>query len=55
VQHYLRGRAAPRKQSGDDDVRVEDSAHSAAASPRLVLRLDGKLDGGFLAKIVPLP
>lgn len=33
-------RSATGEQSGDEDVRVENGAHSAPAWPRLVLRLD---------------
>ena len=51
----LCGRAAGGEQSGNEDVGVEDSAHSAPARPRLVLRLDRERERLVLANLVSLP
>ena len=51
----LRRRAAARKECGNQDVRVEDGAHSAPAVPCLVLGLDGERERFFFAEVVRLP
>ena len=51
----LSGRAARREEGGDEDVRVEDDAHSAPTSPRLVLGLDGERCGLLFAHVVAVP
>lgn len=49
TRNDLRGRSASGEERGDEDVRVEDGTHSAAAGPSLVLRLDGEFEGLPLA------
>jgi hypothetical protein len=51
----LRGRSALGEDRGDEDVGVEDGAHSAAAGACLVLGLDRKLKRLPLAEIVSFP
>lgn len=50
----VRGRAAGREQSCDQDVRIEDGSHSAAA-PRLVLSVDGEVERLLLTELAVLP
>jgi hypothetical protein len=52
VHHRRPGR---RDQGRDQDVRIEDGAHSAPSSTRLVLRLDGECERLLLVEVVALP
>lgn len=51
----LRRRTAPGEKSRDEDVRVEDGAHSATWPSRFVLSLDGDRRRLVLGQIVVMP
>jgi hypothetical protein len=50
----LRRRPGRGEQGRDEDVRIEDGAHSAPSPMRRVLRLDGELERLLLVEVVAL-